>query len=58
MILQSCLEAVGWRPWQGGMLWTAKEQHLHLSHVSTNERAAVDKLLSLVVNQRFQGAVD
>lgn len=56
--MQSCLEAVGWRPWQGGMLWTAKEQHLHLSHVSTNERAAVDKLLSLVVNQRFQGAVD
>lgn len=58
IILQSCLEEAGQRPWHAGKLWAAKEQHLHLSHVSTNEMAAVDKLLSLEVNQRFQGAVD
>jgi len=58
IILQSCLEAAGRRPWHEGKLWAAKEQHLHLSHVSANEMAAVDKLLSLEINQQFQGAVD
>lgn len=51
IILQSCLVAAGWRPWQARKLWAAKEQRLYLSHVSTNETAAVDKLLSLEVYQ-------
>jgi len=50
-ILQSCPEATGQRPWHSGKLWAAKKQHLHPSHVSINEMAAADKLLSPEVNQ-------